>query len=136
MVDMIEKSFDININYILKVVSAGEKVCSSDCVPGSSVGPEPIAVSVEFCLTDRFQDLKDTLLNQPVLNCRNAKGPYSPIWFWNLHPAYRVRGEPIQAVPHIGYQCLRIFPRNREDCTLIDTLCLTAPVLLDIAIGE
>ena len=136
MVDMIEKSFDININYKLEVVPAGEEVCSGDCVSGSSVGPEPIAVSIEFCLTDRFQDLKDTLLNQPVLNRGNAKGPHSSIWLWNLHPAYRVRGEPIQAVPHIGYQYLRIFPRNRENCTLIDTLCLTAPVLLDIAIGE
>ena len=62
MIDIIEKSFNINIHNIVQVRFLHKRICLCDSVFCRPVRSKPIASVADFSFTDRFEDLQNTLL--------------------------------------------------------------------------
>lgn len=88
MTDIIEKSLDVNIDHKVQMLPLYEFVRLRDCVFRTSIGAKAIAALKEFSFADRFKDLQNTLLYQPIHNRWNTKGSGLTVAFWNFYTAY------------------------------------------------
>ena len=102
----------------------------------TAVWAKSIAVLIEFCFTYRLQHLFDTLLEDSVLYCGYSQGAQTPIRFWYLYSAYRMRMKILQSFPNIGNQFIRGLFSHLNNGGVICTLCLAPFVLLDRAVCQ
>ena len=68
MTDIIEKSFDIDVYHEMKILPLNGFVRLGDCMFRTPVWAKTVASLEEFCFTNGFKDLQNTLLYQPVHN--------------------------------------------------------------------
>jgi hypothetical protein len=101
---------------------------------GTPVWPETVAVFVEFCFADRFQNLLDTLLDQSVLNGGNPQRPHFAVVFFYLDPADRVGFEVCQPALDVCHQFLWLSVAQIYNSGVIYALCPAAFVPFDAAI--
>lgn len=102
---------------------------------GTSVGSKAIAVFIEFCFTDWFQHLLDTLLNDAVFHSGDTQWAHTPIWFRDFCTTNCMGMKIMQPLSHIGNQLRRLFLSQFNNSGRIYTFGLTAFVFLDGMVG-
>ena len=97
---------------------------------------ESIAPLKEFCLTDRFQYLQDTLLDKPVHNCGDTQWASFSVVLWDFHSADGVWNIPVQLPLDVVNQGW-FFPLVQiAYCFVIHTCRFTAAVLPHVPICQ
>ena len=69
---------------------------------GTPVRPEAVGTFKEFCLTNRLQNLKNTLLYQPVLYRWDSQRAHFPVTLGDFHTLYLSRRVPFQGLLNIS----------------------------------
>ena len=97
MIHVVEKSFYIELNYIVQMSQLHEPIGSVDCVFCWPARSETIAIFTEFRLAYRFHHLFDTLLDQPIPDTWNTKwtGFRRIIGLWDVFAPYRLWAIPM-----------------------------------------
>ena len=134
MIDIVGKPFDINIYHIVQMLFLHFKVGGRDGMFTSPIGAEAKAVGMKFCLTDGFQDLKDTLLYKSICNGRNAQGTGFPIRFWDFYSSYTLWLVPVELALYVPYQALGTPCIQTANGSAICSGCFAACVFPDIPI--
>ena len=90
MIYVIEKSFNIKLNNIMKVHHLKHGVGSVNGMFNGSVRTKSITIIAELCFADWFHDLLDTLLYQPIPYAWDSQRTCFSVWFRDIFPSYRL----------------------------------------------
>ena len=103
-----------------------------------SVGPEPVAILAEFCLTDWLQNLENTLLYQPVPDTWNTQrtGLAWVTLLLNLFPPYSPLAVILGNVENLLDSHFRGTLFDSSDVQPICARCHASAVSLDVPIGK
>jgi len=88
VVDVIEESFNVHIDYIVKLVPLGESIRIGNRIFCAPTRSEPIRVLIELCFADWLHDLQNTLLYYSVNNTRYSQRPRLSVWLWYFYSFY------------------------------------------------
>jgi hypothetical protein len=88
VVDVIEKSFNVHIDYIVKLVHLGKSIRIGNRIFCAPTRSEPIRVLIELCFADWLHDLQNTLLYYSVNNTRYSQRPHLSVWLWYFYSFY------------------------------------------------
>ena len=138
MVYVIEKSLDVKLDNIAQMRLLHMPVGRGYGLFTVSVGPEPVAILAEFCLTDWLQNLENTLLYQPVPDTWNTQrtGLAWVTLLWNLFSPYSPWAVILGNVSYLLNQRFRAAFLNSPNCQPIRAGCHASAIALDVPIGK
>src|ERR1700719_345625 len=85
MTDVIEESLDVGIEHPVHTLLLQPRIQRVKRLMRVSPWPEPIRKAFEVCLVNLVEDSHHGLLNNLVLQCRDAQRSLSPVSLRNVH---------------------------------------------------
>lgn len=136
MVYMVKESLDIDVHYIVQMLLLHLEVGRCDGMLTSSVGSEAEASFMELCLADRFQNLKDALLNETVRDGGDSKGPCFAVSLGDFHSADTLGLIPAKFILDVSdeFSCIPFI--QVPDGPVVCSRCSASGVFADVPIGQ
>ena len=94
MVYIVKESFNVKFDNVMQMALLYSIICICYCIFYRTIWSKSVAVLAELCLTDWFQYLLKTLLNQSIPYARNPQWTCCSICFWNFPSSYCFRTIP------------------------------------------
>ena len=140
MIYVIEKSFNIKLNNIMKIHHLKHGVGSVNGMFNGSIRTKSITIIVELCFADWFHDLLDTLLYQPIPYAWDSQRTCFSVWFRDIFPSYRLWSVAVFASgnnkSHSFYHIIRSLTPNICDVLFVCSCRVAALVRFDVSVRK
>ena len=140
MIHVVEKALNVELNDVVKMRHLHQRISPRYGMLHRSVRSKAITVVAELSFTDRFHDLLNTLLYQPVPDARDAERPCFAVRFRDVFASDRFGPvavpTPCDNKPHFLHD---FFGSPAPDVCNVSVVCacrVTSSVGLDIPIGK